>query len=120
MRVQLEGQALRLRIKEAELERLLGGETLRNETRWPDGSVTCQQVALAKDHGWERLDDGWRVLLAERPVRELVKRLPGKEGLNLELPVPNGKSLELLFDVDTRDSARRLLKRRRSSAKDES
>jgi hypothetical protein len=112
MKVQLQGQALRLRIDEAELARLLDGKALRNETRWPDGQTRWQQLALADRPGWRWEEPGWCLWLAEREVRELAARLPSRDGLLLELPTPDGTALEVRFDVDVRDSTRQRLPKR--------
>ncbi len=107
MRVQQQQQSLRLRIDEAELARLLAGEVVENATRWPDGRLERQQVVLAAAHGWQRADDGWRVALAGEDVRALAARLPSRDGLEFALA-----GLDLTFDVDVRDSARRIKKGR--------
>ena len=106
MRVQQQGQSLRLRIDEAELAKLLTGGTVENATRWPDGRNERQQLALAARHGWRRGDDGWHIELADAAVRELAARLPSRDGLSFELKAPDGDTLEVLFDVDVRDSVR--------------
>lgn len=106
MKVQLQEQALRLRIDQAELARLLAGHTVENAVRWPDGRSERQQLALATQHGWRRSDDGWRMDLAESAVRELAARLPSRDGLSFALTAPDGAVLEVLFDVDVRDSVR--------------
>jgi hypothetical protein len=106
MKVQLQEQALRLRIDEAELARLLAGGTLENVTRWPDSRDERQRLAIATQHGWRRSDDGWQVELADAAVRELAARLPSRDGLSFELALPGGGALEVLFDVDVRDSVR--------------
>lgn len=106
MRVQLQEQALRLRIDEAELATLLAGGTVENITRWPDGRDERQQLALAAQHGWQRGDHGWRIGLADAAVRELAARLPSRDGLSFELVAPGGGALQILFDVDVRDSVR--------------
>lgn len=103
MRVQQQGQALRLRIDEAELSRLLEGGTVENITRWPDGRVEAQRVALADAALWQRTDDGWRVELPHADVRALAARLPSRDGLAFALD-----GLDVAFDVDVRDSARRM------------
>lgn len=103
MRVQQQGQALRLRIDEAELAQLLAGEAVENTTRWPDGRVEAQCVALAEASGWQRTDDGWRVELPQAEVRALAGRLPSRDGLAFALD-----GLEVTFDVDVRDRARRM------------
>lgn len=109
MKVQLQGQALRLRIDEAELARLLCGGTLCDETCWPDGRVEQRQLMLAERYGWWRDKAGWCVALADAAVRDFAARLPSRDGLRLELPVPSGMVLQLLFDVDVRDSMRQRL-----------
>lgn len=104
MRVQLQGQALRLRVDETELAQLLDGETLVNTTRWPDGTVSEQRLFLGSDDAWRRDDHGWRVMLDAAAVRELAARLPSREGLHDAIAVPDGAPLEIRFDVDVRDS----------------
>ena len=106
MRVQLQGQSLRLRIDEAELASLLAGGTVENAIRWPDGCDERQQLTLAAQHGWRRRDDGWRMELAEALVRELAARLPSRDGLSFALPTLGDDALDVLFDVDVRDSVR--------------
>lgn len=104
MRVQQQGQSLRLRIDEAELTALLAGDMVDNQTRWPDGHVEQQQLVLATQYGWQRIADGWRVALTDTTVRELVARLPSRDGLQFDLMLPDGDALHVLFDVDVRDS----------------
>lgn len=106
MKVQQQGQALRLRIDESELAQLLAGSRVGNQTQWPDGRMERQQLMLADSHGWQRHDSGWRVMLAEAEVRALAARLPSRDGLSLTLPVSGGEPLQVVFDVDVRDSVR--------------
>ncbi|HET7299612.1 MAG TPA: hypothetical protein VFJ01_03080 [Oleiagrimonas sp.] len=106
MRVQQQEQSLRLRIDEAELARLLAGETAQNETCWPDGRVERQRLALAEQLDWQRDDDGWCIVLPASEVRALAARLPSRDGLTWDMPVPGGEVLRILFDVDVRDSTR--------------
>jgi len=109
MRVQWEGQSLRLRIEEAELERLLAGHPIENRTVWPDGRIETQQLDLAARIGWLRKGDAWHIHLPESEVRALAGRLPSREGLEFSLATPDGGALQVLFDVDVRDSARKRL-----------
>lgn len=85
---------------------VLAGETLCNETHWPDGLSSSQQVVLATSHSWRRVDNGWRTQLAEAAVRDLASCLPSRDGLQVALSVPNNATLVVLFDVDVRDSAK--------------
>lgn len=110
MRVQLEGQSLRLRVDEDELARLLQGGSADNRTSLPDGQVQLQQLSLAPRIGWRREEGVWHVSLPEVEVRALSARLPAREGLQFSLSTPSGETLRLLFDVDVRDSARKRLR----------
>jgi hypothetical protein len=109
MRVQLESQTLRLRIDEAELAQMLAGGMAENRTRLPDGRQETQQLRLAGQLGWQRDDAHWRIALPDADVRALSARLPSREGLHFGLATPEGGTLEILFDVDVRDSARKRL-----------
>lgn len=107
MKVQLQGQALRLRIDERELALLLQGETVVNQTRLDDVHAWSQSLRLeAGDvarlaHG----GDGLHLALPRREVEALRARLPSREGL--EFLVGQGAwRLEIRFDVDVRDSVR--------------
>ncbi|GLQ46458.1 hypothetical protein GCM10007862_15090 [Dyella lipolytica] len=109
MRVQLEGQTLRLRIDEAELAQLLAGTAVENHTRLPDGRIEIQRLCLAARLSWQRNDAVWHIDIPESEVRALSARLPTREGLRFDLPTPHGEMLQVLFDVDVRDSARQRL-----------
>ncbi|WP_199099469.1 hypothetical protein [Dyella sp. ASV21] len=106
MKVQLQDQTLRVRIDEAELARLLDGAEVSNHTQWPDGVVECQRLALGATPGWQRESDGWRIVLNRAEVHAFASRLPSRDGLPITLAVPSGEPLQLLFDVDVRDSVR--------------
>lgn len=109
MRVQLESQTLRLRIDEAELTQMLAGGIAENRTRLPDGRHEIQQIRLAAQVGWQREDARWCIELPDAEVRALSARLPSRDGLHFDLPTPDGGTLQILFDVDVRDSARKRL-----------
>lgn len=107
MRVQQQGQKLRLRIDEDELQALLNGIAVTNQIGWPDGTAITQRLTLGEANHWQRDAEGWTVQLAETPVRELAGRLPCKSGIEFERPVPGGDPLHILFDIDAKDSVRR-------------
>lgn len=109
MRVQLENQTLRLRIDETELAQMLAGGIAENRTRLPDGRHEIQQIRLASQTGWQREDARWCIELPDAEVRALSARLPSRDGLHFDLPTPDGGTLQILFDVDVRDSARKRL-----------
>lgn len=109
MRVQMQGQTVRLRLQEAELEQLLEGGEVGNRTRLPDGSARVQRISLSSRLAWRCADDGWHATLPATDVRAYSRRLPSREGLRFVFEVGDGAQLELLFDVDVRDSTRKRL-----------
>lgn len=106
MRVQLQGQQLRLRIDEAELARLQAGETVENLTRLPGGAVCRQQLVLAAQPRLAGSAADWRFELPQAELAAHVARLPCRDGLVFPLAVENGIAIEIHFDVDVRDSVR--------------
>jgi hypothetical protein len=109
MRVQLKGQTLRLRVDEAELARLLSGGFAENCTLLPDGRTEVQRIRLADTLAWRREDAIWNIDIPQADVRALSDRLPSRDGLRFDLRASMAHTLEVLFDVDVRDSARRRL-----------
>lgn len=110
MKLQLDGQHLRLRIDEDELAVLLAGGNVSAATRFSAAFAVHCSVTLSSDAHAQcaGTSDHWQIRLPEADVRELAGRLPTRDGLHFELPVAESASLALLFDVDVRDSARRL------------
>ncbi|MEO8161482.1 MAG: hypothetical protein ABI588_08685, partial [Arenimonas sp.] len=108
MKVQMQGQCVRLRVDEEELQALLEGREVENATCFGAGapfrlglSLTMIPAAAIRAS-----TSGWQVLLPEPAVRALVCKLPCKEGLALSVPIDQNIDLSLHFDVDVRDSAR--------------
>lgn len=117
MKVQLQEQTMRLRLDEAELARLLAGETVENLTRFGGSGGWGTAVSL---HGGESavlLDSGTdcRLVLPRSSVEDLAGRLPCRDGLAFALYLDDG-TLQLQFDVDVRDSVRQRGVTRRGSA----
>lgn len=106
MKVQLQGQSLRLRIGEDELARLLEGEAVANETRAP-GAALAHFVRIVEGEAptFAVGSDGWHVGLPDGAVRGYVARLPCRDALELALG-EGGAALALAFEVDVRDSVR--------------
>ena len=106
MKVQLQGQSLRLRIGEEELARLLDGAAVANETRAP-GAVLAHFVRIVEGDAptFAVGSDGWHVGLPDGAVRGYVARLPCRDALELVLGQGDG-ALALSFEVDVRDSVR--------------
>ncbi len=111
MKVQLQGQLVRLRISEAELARLQAGGTVENLTRLPAGLALRQWLRLGKGSQPELLvgdAQGWGCLLPPAELAAYVARLPCREGLRLRLPLAEGAEdvIEIDLEVDVRDSVR--------------
>ncbi|MDE2407627.1 MAG: hypothetical protein KGL91_07175 [Xanthomonadaceae bacterium] len=108
MKVQLQGQALRLRLDEAELASLLVGRDIASLTRLLPGNAFDMQVRLSEEmepalmgaHGQ------FRFHLPRSLLEPYVARLPCRDGLRFELPVGGDDVLVLEFEVDVRDSVR--------------
>jgi hypothetical protein len=65
-------------------------------------SVESQAAALSGDAA------AWRIALPSTDLRQHAARLPSRDGLTYRLAgKTDADTLELLFDVDVRDSARR-------------
>jgi hypothetical protein len=108
MKAQLQGQQLRIRIDEDELAALLDGRELIDITLVDDRFAMRRVLALAPGEAAGLTGDAasWRIVLPDGEVRALAGRLPSRDGLRFDLPA-GGTSLQLLFDVDVRDSVRR-------------
>lgn len=108
MKVQIEGQMLRLRIDEAELATLLAGDPLAIRTRFAGAfAIACTvRLTAGTDAVLAGSAEAWQVDLPDTAVREHAERLPTREGLRFLLAGDCADALELLFDVDVRDSVR--------------
>jgi hypothetical protein len=114
MKLQIEGQKLRIRIDEDELAQLLAGNTIDTRTAFADAFAIRFALLATKDDGATFVGqaDTWQIGLPDADLREHAARLPTRDGLRYTLPgTVAGDALELLFDVDVRDS----LRHRRSS-----
>lgn len=111
MKLQLEDQQWRVRIDEDELQQLLARETVTMASD-AAGRFRLQAVVHLHDGAIAKLEGDaahWTLALPGAPVRELAGRLPTRDGLTFELPgEAPGSALQIRFDVDVRDSARRL------------
>ncbi|MDR3446279.1 MULTISPECIES: DUF7009 family protein [Dyella] len=108
MKLQIEGQSLRVRIGEVELASLLVGQPVVSSTRFTrDMSLSCTLRAVAGAAArFSGLAGAWSIDLPEDALRAYAGTLPSREGLTFELESGDGEPLELLFDVDVRDSVR--------------
>lgn len=108
MKVQIQQQAVRVRIGEDELSRLLAGGRVENRTELPGHITWSQQLAL---HAQSLATLSARVgelhiCLPHDQVLALRDRLPSRDGLQFDIEC-GSSPLTLQFDVDVRDSVRR-------------
>lgn len=106
MRVQLDGQTIRLRLQDTEFEALLGGGAVENRTTLPDGTLSLQRVRAGAEAGLRTLDGQWQFVLPTQALRAYRERLPTRDGLHFTLGEGDA-ALDLRFDVDVRDHVRR-------------
>lgn len=116
MKLQIEGQTLRFRIDEAELARLLAGDSVSAHTFLTDGGTFGQSIALADiSEPLLSFDPGiWKLVLPQAEVATYSERLPCREGLAFALSGEEaGKTLQIAFEVDVRDSVRQRIGNKR-------
>jgi hypothetical protein len=107
MKLQLQGQHLRLRIDESELTVLRAGGTLENATVF--GVHAWRQTLRQTDATDPALDADAGCCLIGIPkslIDAYAARLPCREGLGLSLRTTGGPALEIVLEVDVRDSVR--------------
>lgn len=112
MKLQLQGQSVRLRIDEAELARLLAGETVVNRTVLGAAGCFSQWLVLSAGESANTTsslvahDDGWHVELPRAAVEAYASQLPCRHAFAVELDVGGTEPIQLDFEVDVRDSLR--------------
>lgn len=109
MKLQITGHQVRLRIDEDELELLRSDGTLSGATPLPAGASFGWHLQLHAGLAATLVADGahWRIGLPATAVDAYVERLPCKQGLQFALPTGAASPLDLVFEVDVRDSVRR-------------
>lgn len=115
MKLQLQGQHMRLRIDEAELARLLAGDVVSNQT-WLGSAPGFSQSLLLADQALPTLampDGGWQITLPHAAVARYVEQLPCRHALVFELAMDVGPPVDMGFEVDVRDSLQSRGPRRR-------
>jgi hypothetical protein len=109
MKLQVEGQHVRVRIGENELAQLLAGESVHASTRFARAfTMSCTlRLAAGDEAQFSGQPEAWVIELPAASVREHAQRLPTRDGLAFSIDGQEpGDVLELLFDVDVRDSVR--------------
>lgn len=108
MKLQIEGQSLRVRVNEDELALLLTERSVKGFTRFTrEMTLTCTLSAVpAAAARFSGQADAWTIDLPLDDVKAHAERLPTRDGLLFELESGEGDPLQLTFDVDVRDSVR--------------
>ncbi|MBK6729037.1 MAG: hypothetical protein IPG63_17830 [Xanthomonadales bacterium] len=101
MKLQLQTGSARLRLDEAELTRLLAGETLvLTVAPWP-GARWCLEVALGTVLSLRR-EPTLQLQLPRAPVETYATTLPRRDACAFAL----ADALDLQLEIDVRDSVR--------------
>lgn len=126
MKLQLQGQRVRLRVDEAELARLLAGETVVNRTMLDASTEFSQRLVLIADSGaddgartapsFALRDGGWHVALPRCAVEIYAGQLPCRHALGFEIDLGGAQMVNVDFEVDVRDSLKERGPRRRQGA----
>jgi hypothetical protein len=109
MKIQLDGQSLRLRIGEDELARLLGGDTVDAATALSSQLVLRWRLLLC-DIEAPNLIAGPDVLRVRLPREDFVafaSARPRRDGLHFEWAETGADPLRVSVEIDVRDSHRR-------------
>ncbi|WP_305805130.1 hypothetical protein [Stenotrophomonas sp. YIM B06876] len=107
MKLQLQGQRVRFRLEEAEFSALRGGQTVSNHTC--AGAVDFHQSLRLEEVAQPGLDASaghWQLTLPRAAVEAYAGQLPCRQGLEFALRQKSGELLQVVFEVDVRDSVR--------------
>lgn len=122
MKLQIQGQSLRLRVDEAELAALLAGEVLVNATRFGSapgaGLRQVLQLQSIAEAAFRPAPAEWQIALPEAAVHDYAATLPCRNALRFDLVFADGERLSIAFEVDIRDSLQVRGARRRSSGRE--
>ena len=102
MKVQLQDDALRVRLDEAELAQLLAGRSPCLRTPSGTGTLFALRVELAPAFAFEP-GDAWRLALPDATVRAWADTLPRRDALSFAV-AGGANGLRVDFEVDARDS----------------
>ena len=106
MKLQIHGQHLRLRIEESELAALRDGATLENATSLGAVAWRLRLRLTEADHASLRAAGECAIEIPGRLVEAYAARLPCREGLALSLRAEGWPAIDVVHEVDIRDSVR--------------
>lgn len=118
MKLQVQGQGVRLRVDEAEFAQLLAGKTLVNRIMLGAAAEFAQSLALAASDmpSLVVVDGSWRVELPRDAVEAYAGQLPCRHALGFELDLWGTEVVGMDFEVDVRDSMKKRGPRRRQES----
>jgi hypothetical protein len=105
MKLQVQRQALRVRVTEAELKDLLAGSPLRLDLRFSGQRMLTLELTTGPETSVQP-GDIWRVRLSETALQDYAGTLPRRDALVAALTGTGGEPLRLEFEVDVRDSVK--------------
>lgn len=105
MKLQVQRQALRVRVTEAELKDLLAGSTLLLDLRFSGQRMLTLELTTGPETSVQP-GDVWRLRLFETALRDYAGTLPRRDALVAELTGSEDEPLRLEFEVDVRDSVK--------------
>lgn len=113
MKIQLDGQRLRLRIGEDELARLLGGEAVDAATALSPQRVLRWRLLLCDIETPCLLADpeALRVRLPREDFTAFANARPRRDGLHFDWAMIGADPLRVTVEIDVRDSHRRGVQR---------
>lgn len=113
MKIQLDGQSLRLRIGEDELARLLGGEAVDTATALSPQVVLRWRLLLCDIEvpGLLSGPDVLRVRLPREDFAAFANARPRRDGLHFHWTDTGADPLQVSVEIDVRDSHRRGVQR---------
>ena len=114
MKLQIEGQRLRFRVDEAELTRLLAGESVVDQTQLSESQILRRRIVLGQivtaQLAWGPQEI--RLDIPDDAVRAYTASLPRREALSFTLGLgAQAPTLGVDFEVDVRDSVRHRMPR---------
>ncbi|MFO7304194.1 MAG: hypothetical protein C0P74_001640 [Gammaproteobacteria bacterium] len=105
MNVRFANQAVRCRVKRAELASLLSGRALTLEVSLPREQFFRFSVRPSSLSQWQLEADptGYWLTIPVEALRALSESLPSREGLRHAFETANGTTVEVSFEVDVKD-----------------
>ncbi len=118
MKLQVQGQGVRLRVDESEFARLLAGDAVVNRTALGATVEFAQSLVLCAGATplLAIVDGNWHVALPRDAVEAYAGQLPCRHALAFELDLGATQMVGIDFEVDVRDSMKARGPKRRPHA----